>query len=105
MSNNIFVIAEHLQGKVEETTYEMLGKAKELAAASGGSVVAVLLGSGAQSLAGDFAADTVLYVDSPELAEYNPEAYCRVLKELVNSRAPKAVLVGYTSQGVDIGAA
>jgi electron transfer flavoprotein alpha subunit len=100
MANNIFVIAEHLKGKVDDVTYEMLGKAKEL----GGPVVAVLLGNGAKGLAADFAADTVIYVDSPELAEYNPQAYGKVIADLVNSRSPKAVLVAYTSQGVDIAA-
>ncbi|MCB9284015.1 MAG: electron transfer flavoprotein subunit alpha/FixB family protein [Lewinellaceae bacterium] len=102
MANNIFVIAEHLKGKVDDVTYEMLGKAKELAA--GGQVVAVLLGSGAKGLAADFAADKVLYVDSPELAEYNPEAYGKTIASLVSAHAPKAVLVAYTSQGVDIAA-
>ncbi|TNE55302.1 MAG: electron transfer flavoprotein subunit alpha/FixB family protein [Bacteroidetes bacterium] len=104
MANNIFVIAEHLNGKVEDITYEMLGKAKELAASAGGEAVAVLLGSGAKGLAGDFAAGKVLYVDSPQLAEFNPEAYCKTIASLVNSHAPKAVLVGNTSQGMDIAA-
>ena len=102
MANNIFVIAEHLKGKVDDVTYEMLGKAKELA--GGGQVVAVLLGSGAKGLAADFAADKVLYVDSPELAEYNPEAYSKVITGLVKAHSPKTVLVAYTSQGVDIAA-
>jgi electron transfer flavoprotein alpha subunit len=100
MTNSIFVIAEHLKGKVDDMTYEMLGKAKEL----GGPVVAVLLGSGAKGLAGDFAADRVLYVDSPALADYNPQAYGKVIAGLVNTHSPKTVLVGYTSQGVDIAA-
>ena len=100
MPNSIFVIAEHLKGKIEDVTYEMLGKAREL----GGEVVAVLLGSGAKSLAGNFNADKVLYADSPALADFNPEAYGRVIASLVKSHGPKMVLVGYTSQGVDIAA-
>ena len=102
MSNNIFVIAEHLKGKVEDITYEMLGKAKELAGASGGEVVAVLLGSGAKGLASDFAAGKVLYVDHPQLADFNPQAYCTTLAAVIDAQQPKVVLVGNTSQGMDI---
>ena len=105
MSNNIFVITEHLKGQVDDVSYEMLGKAKELAASYGGQVIAVLLGSGAKSLADDFAADKVLYADHPQLAEFNPEGYCKTIAGLVNSHEPKAVLVAYSSQGVDIAAA
>ncbi|MCB0589237.1 MAG: electron transfer flavoprotein subunit alpha/FixB family protein [Phaeodactylibacter sp.] len=105
MSNNIFVITEHLKGQVDDVSYEMLGKAKELAASYGGQVIAVLLGSGAKSLADDFAADKVLYAGHPQLAEFNPEGYCKTIAGLVNSHEPKAVLVAYSSQGVDIAAA
>jgi electron transfer flavoprotein alpha subunit len=104
MSNDVFVIAEHLKGKVEDITYEMLGKAKELAAAFGGKVVAVLLGSGVKGLAADFAADSVLYVDDAQLANFNPEAYSKTIAALVNSHSPRVVLVGNTSQGMDIAA-
>lgn len=100
MANSIFVIAETFKGKIEDITFEMLGKAREL----GGEVVAVLLGSGIKGLAGSLGADKVLYVDSPALADFNPEAYGKVIAGLVNSHAPRAVLVGYTSQGVDIAA-
>ena len=105
MSNNIFVIAEHLKGKTDDITYEMLGKARALAGSTGGSVVAVLLGSGASGLAADYAADKVLYVDHANLAEFNPEAYGRALAEIINSQSPQIVLVGNSSQGMDIGAA
>jgi len=105
MANNIFVIAEHLKGKADDITYEMLGKAKALAESSGGEVVAVLLGNGAKDLANDFSADKVLYVDSPQLADFNPEAYSKTLAAVLGERSPKAILVGNTSQGMDIGAA
>ena len=98
MSNSIFVIAEHLNGKVEDITYEMIGKAKDL----GGEVVTVLLGSGASGLASDFGGSKVLYVDSPQLENFNPEAYCKTITALVNEHQPQIVLVGNTSQGMDI---
>lgn len=104
MANDILILVEHLNGKVAEITYEMTGKAKSLAAALGGKATAVLLGSGVQSLAESIGADAVLYVDDPALAEFNPEAYGRVLAALSRERNPRLVMLGNTSMGMDLGA-
>jgi len=104
MANDVFVLAEHLNGKLADITFEMAGKAKELATGFGGRAVAVLLGSGAKSLAESIGADAVLYVDDPALAEFNPEAYSRVLAALIKERGPRLVMMGNTSAGMDLGA-
>jgi electron transfer flavoprotein alpha subunit len=104
MANDILILAEHLNGKLTDITYEMTGKAKQLAAAFGGKAIAVLLGSGARSLAESIGADAVLYVDDPALAEFNPEAYSRVLTGLIRERGPRLVMLGNTSIGMDLGA-
>jgi electron transfer flavoprotein alpha subunit len=105
MSNDILILAEHLNGKLADITFEMAGKGKQLAAAFGGKATAVLLGSGAKALAESIGADAVLYVDDPALAEFNPEAYGRVLAALVKERSPRLVMLGNTSMGMDLGAA
>jgi len=106
MSQDIFVVAEHLKGELAEVTFELLGKGRELADASGGSLVAVLLGSGAEGLAGELgAADKVLYVEHAALAEFNPEAYGRALTDVVFSQSPRVVLVANTSMGMDLASA
>ena len=103
MSNQIFVIVEHLKGSIEDITFEMLGKGKEIAGSTGSELVAVLLGSGADGLASQLgAADKVIYVDDPNLAEYNPQAYCNAVGSVVAANQPKMVLVGNTSMGMDI---
>jgi electron transfer flavoprotein alpha subunit len=104
MSNDVFVLAEHLNGKLADITFEMAGKAKQLAAAFGGKAVAVLLGSGAKALAESIGADSALSVDDPALAEFNPEAYGRVLAALIKERSPRVVMMGNTSVGMDLGA-
>lgn len=118
MSNDVLVITEHTEGKVAEISYEMVGKARELAEALGGQAVALMLGSGAAELAGTFASDATLYVDDPALAEFNPEAYGRVVAALVaepahrsssgigplQGKTPKVTLVGNTSMGMDLAA-
>lgn len=105
MSNNIIVIAEHFKGQLDDITFEMLGKAKELAGGYGGETIALLMGSGAKSMADQMgAADKVIYVDSPELAEFNPEAYGKTAVAIIKAQNPKAVLVGNTSMGMDLAA-
>jgi electron transfer flavoprotein alpha subunit len=104
MSNDVFMLAEHLKGKVSDISFEMAGQARRLAAAFGGQAVAVLLGSGAEALAEALGADSVLYVDDPALAEFNPEAYSRVLTALIKERRPRLVMLGNTSVGMDLAA-
>ncbi len=104
MSDDVLILAEHLNGKLADITLEMAGKAKQLAAAFGGKAVAVLLGSGAQALAESIGADVVLSVDDPALAEFNPEAYSRVLAALIKQRNPRLMMMGNTSVGMDLGA-
>lgn len=106
MSNNVLVIAEHLKGKLEEVTFELLGKGRELADSLGGNLLGALLGNGAEELANQMgAANKVLYMDHKNLAEYNPDAYVKALVEVVKSQQPKITLVPNTSMGMDIAAA
>ncbi len=105
MSNDILILAEHLNGKLSDITFEMSGKAKQLTSAWNGTANVVLLGSGIQSMGEAIGADGVLYVDDPTLANFNPEAYTRVLAALIKERSPRLVMIGNTSMGMDLAAA
>ena len=102
MSADIFVLIEHLRGGVADISYVMLAAARTLAQASGGQVVAVLLGKDAQKLAENLSADKVLYADNPALAEFTSEAYQLTLAKLVSEQSPRAVLFGHTTIGADV---
>lgn len=102
MTSDIYVLIEHLQGQVGDISYMMLAAGRPLAEASGGSLVAILLGQDSQNLAGDLGADRVIYVEHPELAAFNPEAYLRVLSDLIQQGNPRAVLLGETSIGAEV---
>jgi electron transfer flavoprotein alpha subunit len=102
MSKDIYVVIEHLRGQVAEISYVMLAGARELVKGAGGNVAAVLLGHNAQGLAGNLAADKVLYFDHPALADFTSEAYQKVLTDLISKDQPRAVLFGSTSIGTDI---
>jgi electron transfer flavoprotein alpha subunit len=63
-----------------------------------------MLGSGAAGLAGSFASDSTLYVDDPALADFNPEAYGKVVEALVKENSPRLVMFGWTATGMDMAA-
>jgi electron transfer flavoprotein alpha subunit len=103
MANDILVLADHLKGQLSEPTLELVGKARELAGATGGQAVVALLG--APDLAGQITgADTVLTMDHPALADYTPEAWEKALLHIVNERQPRLVLIANTTIGMDLGA-
>ena len=102
MSQDIFVVVEHLRGQVADISHVMLAGARALSQTIGGGVVAVLLGKDAQGLAANLAADRVLYVDHPALADFTPDAYQLVLADLIQAQSPRAVLFGHSSVGMDI---
>ncbi len=104
MSNDILVLAENPGGELADTTFELLGKAKELASSLGGQVIAALFGTPelAQNLG---AADVVITMEHPSLAHYNPEAYEKALTKVVQERQPRLVLLATTTLGLDLAAA
>ena len=103
MANDILVLADHLGGQLSDTTLELVGKAKELAGATGGQAVVALLG--APDVAGKITgADTVLTMDHPALTDYTPEAWDKALLHIVNERQPRLVLIANTTIGMDLGA-
>jgi electron transfer flavoprotein alpha subunit len=102
MSNDVFVITEHMDGTFSDVSFEMVGKAKELASAFGGGAVAIVLGGGVSSNV--FASDTTIYIEDAVLAQFNPEAYGRVIEALVKEKAPRLVLFGWTATGMDLAA-
>jgi electron transfer flavoprotein alpha subunit len=102
MSNDVFVIAEHMDGKFSDVSFEMVGKARELASALSGGTVAVVVGSGVD--ANVFASDSTIHVDDAALSQFNPEAYGKVIEALVREKAPRLVLFGWTATGMDLAA-
>lgn len=104
MGQDIFVLVEHHQGQLQETTHELVGKARELAGASGGQAVACLFGSGAKELAGQLATDKVLYVEHEAFGNFLPEAYVATLAALISERDPAVTLVANTTVGMDVAA-
>ncbi len=101
----IWVFAEQRGGVLHDVGLELLGKARELAAAADGSVAAVLLGEDVLPLSKtlmEYGADTILVADHSGLEHYRLLPYTQVLAEACRSHQPDIMLFGATSLGVEL---
>jgi electron transfer flavoprotein alpha subunit len=100
----IFVLAEHREGKLRDITGEMLGAGEKIATVQGASLTAVLLGKGVESLAGELAtvASNVLVVEDALLEHFNSIVYQKVLSSLISKYRPFLTLIGNTAFGMDL---
>lgn len=102
MSQEYFVFIEHFRGQVTDISYMLLAQAQKLATADKGKVVAILTGSKAEGLSADLAADYVLYIDSPALAEYTGQACANAVSRIIHDKNPRVVLFGDTTIGAEM---
>ena len=102
----VFIFAEQVDNKISGIAFELVGKAKDLAADLNTTVTAVLLGSGITEKANELAeygADRVIVVDDPALETYMTEPYTHALSSVINEFKPEIMLVGATPIGRDLG--
>jgi electron transfer flavoprotein alpha subunit len=102
----VYVFAQQVDNEISGIAYELLGKAKELAADLDTDVTAVLIGSDVKGLVdglAQYGADKVIVVDDPELKEYRTEPYAHALASVINEYKPEIMLVGATAIGRDLG--
>jgi len=102
--SRIFVLAEHRRGIIQDVTWEMLNKGRELASRWSAELVAVLLGYGVKDFAEGLAqrAEQVLLVEDETLENFNSEIYQKVLSHLISEDKPVLTLIGHTSFGMDL---
>jgi len=106
MSQDVFILVEHLKGQLTDGTFELLGIGREVAPQTGGRLVALLLGKDVRGLAEELgAADVDLYVEDERLSDSVPEAYRRVLAGLIREKNPKLTLLPTSSLGMDLAGA
>jgi electron transfer flavoprotein alpha subunit len=105
MGNNVLVVAEQRDGVLKKVAFEMLGAGAGLAQALGGSVEAILLGSGVSELAdtlAQYGAAKVFVADDPSLEPYSSEGYTNALAAFVGQMDPAIVLIAATAMGKDL---
>jgi electron transfer flavoprotein alpha subunit len=107
MGIKVLVYIDQFKGEALGASWETLGAGRTLADQMGGSVVAQVIGPGAQQVAAQafqFGADEVLFSDDPTLQDYRPEPYAALLAKVAGEQAPEVVLFPTTSRGRELSA-
>ncbi len=92
---SILVFVDQAQGTAKQVSWEIMGKARELAGKTGVPVVALVVGEGAAKLAGDaaaFGADRVLVVEGAGFEQFRTGTWAAALKAAVEQAQPRIVL-------------
>ncbi len=102
--SNVMVLAGRVGKDLTESTFELVGKARELADAWGGQVEVARFGTADPATALGVA-DTVVSIDHPALSDYVPEAYEVALRHVLAERSPRLLLLPNDTMGLDLGSA
>ena len=97
----IIAVTEQRQGKWNNTSFEILAAAQQIATAASGTVSAVVVGKNLDALAAELAAKNVaevLQVEHGLLEDYTPDGFCIALKQVIESAKPDLVLFPHTYQ-------
>ncbi len=101
MSDTILVAVEQREGKLNRVSWETITAGQAIAAATGWTLEAAVVGSGIASIAAEVAAKKVAKVyaiESPKLERYTPDAYTAALKQFLDTKQPRLLLMPHTYQ-------
>lgn len=101
MPDSILVVVEQREGKLNRVSWETITAAQSIAAATGWSLEAAVVGANAATIAAEVAGKKlakVYLVESPKLEPYTPDAFAAALKQLITAKQPKLVLMPHTYQ-------
>src|SRR5699024_5057809 len=101
----VFVFVEQVDKEITGVSFELIGKAKELAKDLDAKVTAVLVGYQVGDLAdklAQFGADKVIIVDDKECEVYRTEPYTQTMYKVIEKYKPEIVLYGATAIGRDL---
>lgn len=100
--SEVLVLVDHVDGKVQKSTFELLAVAQQA-----GEPVAVFVGpddqaQNAAASLGQYGATKVLVANDPALNEYLVAPKAELLAQLIAERQPAGVLVSSTAEGKEI---
>jgi electron transfer flavoprotein alpha subunit len=105
MSEKIYVLIDHGNGRIRVPSLESLVLGQKMAEDDGLSLHPLILGDRVGELAEQIAAkeaDSVLLVQDPKLAQYDPDAYCEALRQILSQDHPHLLLMGHIYQNMDL---
>lgn len=98
----VMVYVEHVEGSIHPVTYELIGKARELAAKINHPVYAIFLGHNIKGHAPkllEYGVDKVFFYDYEALEHFRVDATAAAFEDCVSRVKPSIILVGATSVG------
>lgn len=98
----ICIYADCNGGQLHRVTFELCGKAKELAQVTGHPVYALLIGHETEEAAKKllhYGVDKVFVYDHEELADFRIEPYTAAFCDFIEKEKPSSILVGATNLG------
>ena len=101
MANTILVVVEQREGKLNRVSWETIAAGQAIAAQTGDTLEAAVVGSGVAAIAGEVAAKKlakVYDVESAKLEPYTPDAFAYALKDFIQKHPAKLVLMPHTYQ-------
>ena len=101
----VAVFAEQRGGKIHPVVFELIGKARELAAVTGHEVYALLIGSDVGAAARElltYGVDKVFVYDAPALENFVIGPYAGAFTDFIEKIHPSSILVGATVLGRSI---
>lgn len=108
MSQSIWTFVEQTDGRINDVSWELMGKGRELAGALDAELCGVLLGHNVKKKAQEaveYGADKVYVIDDPVLKDYRTQAYSHGLVALSEKYKPDILLMGATYLGRDLSGA
>ncbi|MBW8040181.1 MAG: electron transfer flavoprotein subunit beta [Planctomycetes bacterium] len=101
-TGEVWVVAEHSEGVVHPATFELIGKARELADSLESKVGVAVAGHEIEPMAEELiaaGADNIYIIEDKLLSVFDPTAYRKVISDAVSSYWPQIVLYAATPQG------
>jgi electron transfer flavoprotein alpha subunit len=98
----IAVYVEHSEGEIHPVTYELVGKARELANKVNQEVYCIFIGSNIKIKAKEllhYGVDKVYAYDDEELKDFRIEPYTAMFEKFIGEVKPTVILVGATTLG------
>ena len=98
----ICVYADCDRGKLHRVTFELCGKARELAKVTGHPIYALLIGHNVAECAKQlqhYGVDKIFLYDHPELDHFRIEPYTAAFFDFIEKVKPSSILVGATGLG------
>lgn len=101
---NVYVLAEHRNGTLRDTTWEALAAAGLIAPGLGAGVVCLLLADDVTGMAGKLVQECskVIAVEDPAFKTFNSDAYIKCLKSLLKDESDYVLLMGASNSVIDL---